>query len=113
MAAIRSTTRRTRVRLHRSFSLPLWKFHRPAVAGENHTAGHRSAGVGGRVVVTRKAMPVEDRLEGTAACVAYAISSGARLVRVHDVKPMVRVARMCDALLTAGRPDVPFRKGLR
>ena len=42
---------------------------------------------------------VEDRLEGTAATVALAIAHGADAVRVHDVKAMARVARMCDAIL--------------
>jgi dihydropteroate synthase len=44
-------------------------------------------------------LDVSDRLEGTAATVALAISHGADIVRVHDVKPMVRVARMTDAIL--------------
>ncbi|MDP3012606.1 MAG: dihydropteroate synthase, partial [Candidatus Subteraquimicrobiales bacterium] len=44
-------------------------------------------------------LPVEERLEGTAATVAYAISQGANIVRVHDVKEMVRVARMTDAVM--------------
>jgi len=44
-------------------------------------------------------LPVEDRLEGTAATVAIAIWNGADAVRVHDVKAMGRVARMCDAIL--------------
>lgn len=42
---------------------------------------------------------IHDRLEGTAATVAYAISQGSDIVRVHDVKVMVRVARMTDAIL--------------
>lgn len=42
---------------------------------------------------------VTDRLEGTAAALALAIAGGATLVRVHDVKAMGRVARMCDAIL--------------
>ncbi|MFQ5945218.1 MAG: dihydropteroate synthase [Anaerolineae bacterium] len=41
----------------------------------------------------------EDRLEGSAAAVALAIDRGADLVRVHDVRPMVRVARMTDAIV--------------
>jgi dihydropteroate synthase len=44
-------------------------------------------------------LPVEDRLEGTAATVAVAIAQGADLVRVHDVRAMVRVARMTDAIV--------------
>jgi dihydropteroate synthase len=43
--------------------------------------------------------PVTDRLEGTAASVAIAIAHGADLVRVHDVKEMVRVVRVADAIV--------------
>lgn len=39
-----------------------------------------------------------DRLEGTAAAVAVSILRGANIVRVHDVKEMVRVARVADAI---------------
>ncbi len=41
----------------------------------------------------------DQRLEGTAATVALAIERGAKIVRVHDVAAMVRVARMTDAIL--------------
>ena len=44
-------------------------------------------------------LPVDDRLEGTAATVALAIDKGADIVRVHDVREMVRVARMSDAIV--------------
>jgi dihydropteroate synthase len=44
-------------------------------------------------------LPVEDRLEGTAATVALAIANGADIVRIHDVKEMSRVARMADAVV--------------
>lgn len=44
----------------------------------------------------------DDRIEGTAATVALGIAFGADIVRVHDVKAMVRVARMTDAILAAG-----------
>ncbi|MEX0801037.1 MAG: dihydropteroate synthase [Dehalococcoidia bacterium] len=44
-------------------------------------------------------LPVEDRLEGTAATVALSIANGADIVRVHDVREMVRVARMTDAVV--------------
>lgn len=53
-------------------------------------------------------LPVQERLEGTAATVAVAIAGGADIVRVHDVRAMVRVARMTDAIVrgTAGTgPD--------
>ncbi len=43
-------------------------------------------------------LPAEERLEGTAATVAYGISAGAALVRVHDVKVMKRVVDMTDAM---------------
>jgi dihydropteroate synthase len=44
-------------------------------------------------------LPVEERLEGTAATVALAIANGADIVRVHDVRAMSRVARMTDAIV--------------
>ncbi|MCH8062922.1 MAG: dihydropteroate synthase [Chloroflexi bacterium] len=44
-------------------------------------------------------LPVEERVEGTAATVALSIAGGADIVRVHDVKEMVRVARMSDAIV--------------
>jgi dihydropteroate synthase len=43
-------------------------------------------------------LPPEERVEGTAATVAIGIASGVDIVRVHDVREMVRVARMADAL---------------
>ena len=44
-------------------------------------------------------LPVDRRLEGTAATVALAIAGGAALVRVHDVRAMSLVARMADAVV--------------
>lgn len=44
----------------------------------------------------------DQRLEGTAASVALGIAGGADIVRVHDVKEMVRVARVADAILGKG-----------
>ena len=44
-------------------------------------------------------LPVDDRVEGTAATVALSIGGGADIVRVHDVREMVRVARMSDAIV--------------
>jgi dihydropteroate synthase len=54
---------------------------------------------------------VTDRLEGTAAALALAIAGGATLVRVHDVKAMGRVARMCDAILGREAPHVGVVRG--
>ncbi len=44
-------------------------------------------------------LPVDQRVEGTAAAVALGIERGADIVRVHDVKPMARVAKMTDAVV--------------
>jgi dihydropteroate synthase len=44
-------------------------------------------------------LPVNQRMEGTAATVALGIASGADIVRVHDVREMVRVAKMSDAII--------------
>ena len=44
-------------------------------------------------------LPVDDRVEGTAATVALSIAGGADIVRVHDVREMARVARMSDAVV--------------
>jgi dihydropteroate synthase len=44
-------------------------------------------------------LPTDQRLEGTAATVAIGIANGADIVRVHDVKQMVRVCRMSDAII--------------
>ena len=44
-------------------------------------------------------LPVEQRLEGTAATIALSIAGGADIVRVHDVQAMVRVCRMSDAII--------------
>jgi dihydropteroate synthase len=49
-------------------------------------------------------LPVDQRLEGTAATVALSIAVGADIVRVHDVKEMVRVCRMADAIVRGWRP---------
>jgi dihydropteroate synthase len=46
-------------------------------------------------------LPVHDLVEGTAATVVWAVERGARIVRVHDVRHMLRVVRMTQALLDA------------
>ena len=43
-------------------------------------------------------LPAEERVEGTAAAVALCIDRGADIVRVHDVREMVRVAALADAV---------------
>jgi dihydropteroate synthase len=49
-------------------------------------------------------LPVNQRLEGTAATVAIGIANGADIVRVHDVAQIVRVVRMSDAIVR-GKPS--------
>lgn len=41
---------------------------------------------------------VDDRLEGSGATAVWAIQQGCHMIRVHDVAPMVRFARMADAI---------------
>jgi dihydropteroate synthase len=48
-------------------------------------------------------LPVDQRVEGTAAAVALGIANGADIVRVHDVKEMARVARVADAITAKGQ----------
>jgi dihydropteroate synthase len=42
--------------------------------------------------------PIEERLMGTAGAVAACVLAGAHIVRVHDVKEMIDVVRVCDAI---------------
>ena len=48
---------------------------------------------------------VEERLEGTAGAVAWLAAQGAHIVRVHDVKAMVRVVRVVGAITRAGKTE--------
>lgn len=43
-------------------------------------------------------LPIAERVEGTLATVCWAITHGANIVRVHDVKSTARAARMTDVL---------------
>jgi len=43
-------------------------------------------------------LPVTERMEGTAATVTAAILRGADIVRVHDVREMMRVVRVADRM---------------
>lgn len=47
-------------------------------------------------------VPVTERLEGTAAAAAVGIFNGANIIRVHDVREMVRAARIADAIKKSG-----------
>jgi dihydropteroate synthase len=46
-------------------------------------------------------LPVDDRLEGTAAAVALSVARGAHILRVHDVEAMDRVVRVAQAICRA------------
>lgn len=48
-------------------------------------------------------LPAGERLMGTAAAVAACVLGGAHVVRVHDVREMVQVVRVCDAILEGPR----------
>jgi len=43
-------------------------------------------------------VPTSERLEGTASAIAIGIFNGANIIRVHDVKEMVRVAKIADGI---------------
>jgi dihydropteroate synthase len=45
---------------------------------------------------------VDDRLEGTIALAVFSVVRGADIVRVHDVRPLVRALRMTDAIVRPG-----------
>ena len=48
-------------------------------------------------------LPVEDRLEGTAATITASIMNGARIIRVHDVLEMKRVQIISDKIRGGGQ----------
>jgi len=48
-------------------------------------------------------LPVSERLFGSLASVAIAILKGAHIVRVHDVKETLQVAKVCDAVMNSSR----------
>jgi dihydropteroate synthase len=54
-------------------------------------------------------LPLEERLEGSLALVALAVTGGAAIVRVHDVKSAVRTVRMVEAVMGARKPIAPVR----
>jgi dihydropteroate synthase len=55
-----------------------------------------------RFIGTLLDLPEDERVEGTAAAVAWMVGRGAHVVRVHDVKEIVRVVRVIDAIARAG-----------
>ena len=55
-------------------------------------------------------LPPEERVEATLATTALGIANGADMIRVHDVRPNVRAARMADAVVRG--PSVALRAEL-
>ncbi|MCJ7831915.1 MAG: dihydropteroate synthase, partial [Actinobacteria bacterium] len=51
-----------------------------------------------RFIGTLLDVEVDERMEGTAGAVAWLAAQGVHMVRVHDVKEMVRVVRVVDAI---------------
>ena len=49
-------------------------------------------------------LPPEERLEATIATTVLGIAAGVDLVRVHDVRPNLRAARMTDAIVRGRQP---------
>jgi dihydropteroate synthase len=47
-------------------------------------------------------LPADQRVEGTLTTTALGVAAGVDMVRVHDVRPNVRAARMADAVIRAG-----------
>lgn len=54
-------------------------------------------------------LPLEERLEGSLALVALAVTAGAAVVRVHDVEAAVRTVRMVEAVMGTRAPQAPVR----
>lgn len=44
-------------------------------------------------------LPTDERIEGSAAANAIGIANGADIIRIHDVKFMTRMAKICDAIV--------------
>lgn len=52
-----------------------------------------------RFIGTILDLPVNERVEGTAATCAYGITKGCHILRVHDVKEVARTAKVMDVLM--------------
>ncbi len=56
-----------------------------------------------RFIGTILDVPEDERVEGTVGAVAWLVSRGAHVVRVHDVREVVRAVRVIDAIVRGGR----------
>ncbi|WP_042479021.1 dihydropteroate synthase [Bacillus ndiopicus] len=52
-----------------------------------------------RMIGTILNLPVDERVEGTAATCAFGVQKGCHLMRVHDVKEVARTVKVMDALV--------------
>ncbi|AZK45513.1 dihydropteroate synthase [Paenibacillus lentus] len=52
-----------------------------------------------RFIRTTLDLPVDELIMGTAATVSLGIAQGCQIVRVHDVKEIKQMAKMCDAIV--------------
>jgi len=52
-----------------------------------------------RMIGTILNLPINERVEGTAATCAFGVMKGCHIVRVHDVKEVARTVKMMDALV--------------
>jgi dihydropteroate synthase len=55
-----------------------------------------------RFIGTILDLPEDERVEGTIGAVAWMASRGAHVVRVHDVRAVVRAVRVVDAITRSG-----------
>ncbi|GAC1627569.1 MAG: dihydropteroate synthase [Candidatus Acidiferrum sp.] len=67
------------------------------------TGTSRKGFLGATLARSGKSAPVEERIWGTAATVTASILGGAHIIRVHEVREMVQVARVADQVLNAGK----------
>lgn len=76
----------------------LWDYELPLLLGTS-----RKSTLGAILGTT-----VDDRLEGSLATAAMGIAAGADIIRVHDVRQAVRLAKVADAVARGNwRPDRP------
>jgi dihydropteroate synthase len=68
--------------------VPLGELGAPVVVGPSRK----------RFIGTLTDTEADDRVEGTAGAVAWCAAQGVEVVRVHDVRAMVRVVRVVDAI---------------
>lgn len=68
----------------------------PLLAGTS-----RKSFIGRALASDAKDAPVDQRLYGSLATVVASIFSGVHIVRVHDVKPTIDVAKVADAVIAA------------